>query len=105
MDIITGTWSEGKRYASWETDDGAVQGFGYIASNGKAKMHVDTNNNGKLDPRKDKVIGKGRIAETAYDSKSTFGTWSLDPSTKKGLFLDNEGVEISVLKINDTSVF
>ena len=105
MDIITGTWREGKRYAFWETDDGIVKGFGYVAANGKGKMYVDANKNGRLDLKKDKLIGKSRIVESAYDSQTTFGTWTVDPSTRRGLFLDAEGIEMSIVRINDTSFF
>lgn len=104
MDIITGTFREEKVGASWKTDDGIVQGF-LIPRNKKALMYVDTNKNGRLDPNKDKMIGTGRPSETAGNANLAYGTWSLDPSTRKGSLIDPDGIEIGIFKVSDTSFF
>ena len=104
MDIITGTFREEKVGASWKTDDGIVQGFA-IPRGKKALMYVDTNKNGRLDLRKDKMIGAMRPSETAGNANLALGTWSLDPSTRRGSFVDPDGIEIGIFKVTDTSFF
>ena len=104
MGIITGTFRQVKVGASWKTDDGIIQGFA-IPRKKNGAMYVDTDKNGKLDLKKDDFIAKVRPAKTAGEANIALGTWSVDPSTWKGSFVDPNGIEFGIIKVTDTSFF
>jgi hypothetical protein len=107
IDVITGNWTETKNpyIVSWTTDGSSVQGFGITKGNGKGKMYVDRNKNGKKD-KGDQLIATTRVTEAATDlSNVGYGSWSVDRDSKIGSFLNPDGVELAVARFTSLSLF
>ncbi len=106
-DIITGSWEEitNPYFVTWNTNSSTLQGFGITKGNGKGKMYIDTNKNGKKD-KADKLIAITRVTEAATDQTNVgYGTWSADLDSKRGSFLNPDGIELAIASFKDVSFF
>ena len=104
IDAITGNWEEGygSNALAWDADGSSVQGF--AIANGKAKMYIDNNKNGKKD-KSDKLIAKLQITEAAYEYNVGYGTWSVDSDSRIGSFVNPDGIELATARFKDLPAF
>jgi hypothetical protein len=106
-DIITGNWTESDNpyLVNWTTNGSSAKGFGITKGNGKGKMYVDVNNNGKKD-KGDKVIASTKVTDAATDLANVgYGSWTLDRESRIGSFLNPDGVELAVARFTNLSFF
>ena len=106
IDIITGNWEEGSgpNAFTWDVDGSSREGFAVAKSNGKVKMYIDTNKNGKKD-KGDKLIAKLNITDAAYEYNVGYGTWSVESESKIGSFVNPDGVELAIAQFKNLSAF
>lgn len=107
LDIITGKWEETSNpyVVTWNANESSAQGFGITKGNGKGKMYIDSNRNGKKD-KGDKLIAITKVTDAATDlSNVGYGTWSADLESKNGSFFNPDGVELAIARFKDVSFF